>query len=125
MVRISLLLSDLEKGSTPSTPIAGGYAAGDQVVSLLTWDGGKTGSVSYGDVGTVLRPGNAGNAATRVNCKFPNCSNLDLLLSQLEKGSDHAAARAAEVAANQTPSASRPSRTRWRWPSSRRRRRTL
>ena len=97
MARVSLRPEEIEKGSAPSAPIPGGYKVGDQVVSLTTYTH-ATGSVAYGDVGTVLGPG-AGATEGKVKCKFPNFASLAKTLDGIEKESDHVAARAAESTA--------------------------
>eukprot|EP01051_Picozoa_sp_SAG22_P003648 SAG22_NODE_180_length_16069_cov_5.323231_15_plen_1459_part_00 len=84
--RLALAASGALLDGAPSTPIAGGYAAGDQVVSLHTFEY-ENESVAYGDVGTVLGPGTGGHEATHVDCRFPNMPSTECRLCEIEKGS--------------------------------------
>ena len=66
-------------------PFAGGFAKGDCVVSQIA-SNHANGALAVGDVGTVNGPCKnlcCPDATERVNCSFPNNSNIDVYLIEL------------------------------------------
>lgn len=84
-------------GSVVGTVVVGDFAVGDQVISLVNFNG-ASGSVKKGDHGEVVgecKGATGRKAEGRLNCKFPTHPNINLKITQIKK---------VEVKAHRSPS---------------------
>ena len=76
--------NDVYSAEQTAGPLAGGYRAGDDIISLISESGfANGGSVTSGDAGVVLGPQESYPGC--VLCSFPNISNLRLAVTQITR----------------------------------------